>query len=172
MMHLRRLVQGFLSPVWQIASSEVEPSLFLSKNTSPLGFTDTCVCFPVYCTSFLAANPKYLFCLPSFVRNEPVALQHTASFLTINTCTVRATISCQRSYAHHIEIIQDSSTSIGGMQHGKDIQNAVPHSEELRAPILESAWILTAVFSWLLLEELSEAVTQLRERTDGVAIKN
>lgn len=58
------------------------------------------------------------------------------------------------------------------MQHGKDIQNTVPHSEEPRAPILESTWILTAVFAWLLLEELSEAVTQLRERTDGVAIKN
>lgn len=123
----------------------MEPSLFLSKNTSPLGFTDTYVCFPVYCTSFLAANPKYLFCLPSFVRDEPVALQHTASFLTRNTCSVRATISCQHSYAHHIEIIQDSSTSIGGMQHGRDIQSAVPHSKELRTPILESAWILAAV---------------------------
>lgn len=58
------------------------------------------------------------------------------------------------------------------MHHEKDIQDTVPHPEALKTPVLESAWILTAVFAWLLLEELSEAVTQLRERTDGVAIKN
>lgn len=165
-MHLRRLMQRFLSPVRQLSLSGMEPSLFLSKNTSPLGFTDTCLCFPVYCTSFLAANPKYLFCLPLFVRDEPVALQHTASFLTVNTGSVGATISCQCSYAHHIEIIQDSSTSIGGIQHGKDIQDrrTVPHPEELRTPILESAWILTAVFACLLLEELSEAAQRENRR--------
>lgn len=135
-------LQGFLSPVRQLPSSEME--LPFCQRTLPLLVSLTSV-FPVYCTSFLAANPKYLFCLTSFVRDEPVALQHTASFLTRNTCSVGATISRQHSYAHHIEIIQDSSTSIGGMQHGKDIQSAVPHSEELRTPILESAWILAAV---------------------------
>lgn len=148
--------------------------LFVKEHSPspPLGFTETCVCFPVYCTSFLAANPKYLFYLRSLVGVGPIALQHAASFLTINTRSMRATISCQRSCAHHIEIIQDSSISVSGNQHRKDMQNTVPHSEELRTPILESACILTAVFAWLLLEELSEAVTQLRERTDGVAIKN
>lgn len=50
------------------------------------------------------------------------------------------------------------------MPQEKDIQNTIPHSEELGIPVLEPAWILTAVFAWLLLEELSEAVTQLRER--------
>lgn len=82
MMHLRRLVQGFLSPVRQLVLSETEP--FCQRTLPPLSFTDTCVCFPVYCTSFLATNPKYLFYLSSFVRDEPIALQHAASFLTIN----------------------------------------------------------------------------------------
>lgn len=53
------------------------------------------------------------------------------------------------------------------MPQGKDIQNTIPHSEELGIPVLEPAWILTAVFAWLLLEELSEAVTQLREERES-----